>query len=435
MAALRRGILAAACLVPLATGAEAQVTFEEVLASPDDPDLNIAYARQEIAAGRLQSAASVLERLLLKQPEWDAARLAYGIVLYRLRDNLGAIRELVKLEGRDLPGAQEADRLKYLRLAQGADAALRISGTTALGLRVDSNPSAAASGGSGVTSPIPRETDVAITSASTLRAEYDLGTDPAITAFATIAGELRHFFDTSSARIATRNATAGLTFQGAAPGGSLEVSVFGLGGVALQDYDLFARRAGLGTSFAYDLADGRSRTRILGGVSGVYESFDNTAFTGIADDRNGWLTTLDAGVQHFVTDAHRLSAGIAYGRKNAENDGFSYDRVTLSAGYLALLGGGVYSDTKLSYSDLDYDAPNGFQTFAFAREDRTWRARTALGSPLATIFETVDVELPTFVGDIVVQAGVTWTDRSSNVARYDFHNVSGDLLLIKRFQF
>ena len=411
--------------------AHAQVSFDEVLAAPDDPELNLAYARQEIAAGRLQSAASVLERMLLSQPDWDAARLTYGIVLYRLQDNLGAIREFVKLEDRNLPARQEADRLRYLRLAQNGDNALRISGSQAIGLRYDDNPTAAGQATAAFVPPLAQDGDFAATSYSVLRAEYDFGTDPAITAFATVGGSLRHYFDTSSSRISNNQVRAGLTYRP----GNLELSVFAIGDFVSQDYDLFSRSAGFGGAFAYDVADGRSRTRVLGGVSGIRQDYDDTEFTGLADERNGWLVSTDLGVQHFVTDAHRFSAGIAYSRKNARDDGFSYDRTTLSAGYLGLLGKGVYTDNSIAWTALDYDAPFAPQTGQVRREDRTWRVRTALGAPVGTLFTSVGLEAPRFVEDLVLQGGLTYTDRSSNVSRFDFDNVGADLLLIRRFQF
>ena len=70
------------------------IAFEEILAAPNDLQLNLDYARQEVKSGRLQQAAAALERLLLIKPNWDSVRLFYGVVLYRLDDMGGAIREL-----------------------------------------------------------------------------------------------------------------------------------------------------------------------------------------------------------------------------------------------------------------------------------------------------------------------------------------------------
>ena len=107
----------------MSPSAQAQVTYQQILANPDDLKLNLEYARQAVASGRLQEAASALERLLLHRPNWDAVRLFYALVLYRLGNLDGSKRELEKLEGRGLSAKQEADRVKYLALINkiGAD--------------------------------------------------------------------------------------------------------------------------------------------------------------------------------------------------------------------------------------------------------------------------------------------------------------------------
>ena len=272
---------------------------------------------------------------------------------------------------------------------------------------------------------------MALTAGTALRAEYDLGTGRGDYLFATASGRLRDYFDTDSANLASLDATAGAAlFLGQA-----QLSVFGIYGDDFQDYDRFRTDAGAGATLAFESTTRRTRTRYTLGASGVYENYGRTRFSGIGDDRDGWQVAGSLGIAHYITDRHRLSLSGLYERKNAENKGFSYDRGTVSAGYLVLLGSGVYSDTTLSYSHLDYDRPNGFQTFAFAREDEAYRLRTALGSPLETIFGLADIELPPALGSVVVQGGLTYTNRQSNVARYDFDNVGVDILLIKRFRF
>ena len=90
MVSIRIKRFAFAASVAVSTGflapmtAQAEITYEQILAAPDDSKLNLAYARQ----------AAALERLLLARPNWDSVRLFYGFVLYRLDDMTGAKREL-----------------------------------------------------------------------------------------------------------------------------------------------------------------------------------------------------------------------------------------------------------------------------------------------------------------------------------------------------
>jgi len=90
-------LAAAAC--PLCAGtAPAEVTFEQVLARPDDPDLNYRYALARVEAGDLLPALSALERVIAAAPKRYEALLVHALVLYRLESLDEASRELEVLE-------------------------------------------------------------------------------------------------------------------------------------------------------------------------------------------------------------------------------------------------------------------------------------------------------------------------------------------------
>lgn len=84
------------------------VTFEQVLANPDNQDLNLHYASQKAKQGDYLSAASALERMLYSQPNWDSARVFYAVVLEKLDDKMGVVRELELLQGRSLSAHQRS---------------------------------------------------------------------------------------------------------------------------------------------------------------------------------------------------------------------------------------------------------------------------------------------------------------------------------------
>ena len=83
-------------------------TFDEVLAAPDDPAINTAYAKAQIAAGNFIFAAAAYERLLLGQPDDDVTRVAYAEVLLNLDDPVTAGQELAKLRTITLTAEQQA---------------------------------------------------------------------------------------------------------------------------------------------------------------------------------------------------------------------------------------------------------------------------------------------------------------------------------------
>jgi hypothetical protein len=113
------GLLFAVAFVVLGAAparAEGGPTFEQVLAAPDDVELNYDYARSEADAGNLLNAAAAMERVLDASPQWDEARLYYAVLLFRLDDIQGARGQLRLLEDAHLNKRQrrQADEYRHL---------------------------------------------------------------------------------------------------------------------------------------------------------------------------------------------------------------------------------------------------------------------------------------------------------------------------------
>src|SRR5262245_18416589 len=70
------------------------VTWEQVMARPDDLDLNYRFAQTQVRQGNLKGAAGTLERMLLVNPNLPKIRLFYALVLFRLGDLNESEREL-----------------------------------------------------------------------------------------------------------------------------------------------------------------------------------------------------------------------------------------------------------------------------------------------------------------------------------------------------
>ncbi|MBM4416291.1 MAG: tetratricopeptide repeat protein [Chloroflexi bacterium] len=77
------------------------VDYADVLARPNDIELNYAWAQTQVLRGDIKGASNTLERLLLVAPANARLRLLYAIVLFRLERLDEAERELVLV--RDLP--------------------------------------------------------------------------------------------------------------------------------------------------------------------------------------------------------------------------------------------------------------------------------------------------------------------------------------------
>lgn len=117
-------------------------SFGELLANISDPELNLRYAEGQVAEGRLDLAATTLERILLQRPDLDQVRLFYAAVLYRL-DQIGeAEQEFRILQNRPLAASQQADVQRYLKLIEDRRKPLKGSVSLSAGLHYDDNRNA-----------------------------------------------------------------------------------------------------------------------------------------------------------------------------------------------------------------------------------------------------------------------------------------------------
>ncbi|MEO0959231.1 MAG: hypothetical protein AAFY66_12340, partial [Pseudomonadota bacterium] len=82
----------------------ARIPFGAILQDPDNLDLTVAYARQEIDAGNLPGASAALERLLILYPAENTVRLLYAVTLFRLDQVAEAEREFAAVDPGQLSG-------------------------------------------------------------------------------------------------------------------------------------------------------------------------------------------------------------------------------------------------------------------------------------------------------------------------------------------
>jgi len=409
----------------IATAAET-ISYDQILAQPDDAGLNLEYARQQVAVGNLQQASAALERLLLVKPNWDSVRLFYGVVLYRLDDLAGAKRELALLEGRDLSPTQERERRKYLQLATQASKKVRMSARFSLGARTDSNPGR-------LNEDIDffgleDGSDSAVTGIGQFRVEADLSNGRGEFVFFQVGGVFNQYFEIDQADYVHAPAKAGITFHGV--GRVITPFVFASAST-VQDED-FRREFGGGLDTTWSLTpnvdwflNGRAR----------YQNYDETSFSFVGDRRDGWLYEGETGFRWRPSDRQTFTVSGYWGRKEADADGFSYDKGKIEFSSLTLLGGGFFLNARASYTRTDYDEIDFFSSFSEVREDDRIYGRLALGAPLGAIFSGADLELPDAISDIVAQIGVSYTDQESSISKYDFENWSADLLFTKRIAF
>jgi len=136
--------------------ADADVTFEQVLRSPDDVELNERFALRQIREGDLRGAATTLERVLLVDPTRYRTRLLFGVVLVRLDDAADAARELdAVLAVPDLPRAVRDEAADYRKQAASRQRDSHFDARLTFGFGYDDNRNAAPDGDLRLASGIP----------------------------------------------------------------------------------------------------------------------------------------------------------------------------------------------------------------------------------------------------------------------------------------
>lgn len=422
------------CVIAPATADADNVSFEEILANPDDLELNLRYARQQIATGRLEQSAATLERMLLLEPEWDSARLLYAIVLFRLDDLKGSKRELLILQERDLTARQQSEVARYLGLVTAKDKTTRITGSIALGGRVDSNPGRASADNSGLAAGVPvtltadERIDAAFSANSHIRLEHDLQNGRGDYLFAQVNGWINEYGKVNTADYMSGQFKAGVVvFRN-----NLKITPYAKVRTVALSHEGFFTEYGGGAALGYTISP---MIELLGNGSVVYQDFRTTSISTVGNARDGELYTFGGGTRLRFTETDTLSAQGFYLRKNARNASFAYDAYELSLQYLTLLGRGIYLVADGSFRRTEYDAPDPRYSPTIMRSDDLYRTRVAIGSPLSTVFSAFGTELPEGLAEINLQVagGYSWQD--SNIPNLNINNWSGEVVLIKRFAF
>lgn len=111
-------LVVAALLAPLLpfSAAQAEITYADILADPDNPSLNQQFARQRLEQGDAKAALAAVERVLVAEPTNLGARLFRAEILAALGADLQAEGELLALAAMPLPDSIKA-RVNALQAA------------------------------------------------------------------------------------------------------------------------------------------------------------------------------------------------------------------------------------------------------------------------------------------------------------------------------
>ena len=354
---------------PNAQGPNAQgeggppVTFQQVLKNPDDVDLNLRYARQQIDAGNLTSAAGTLERILIKAPSADRVRLLYGIVLYRLGHAGEAEQELQAVTRSALPSGERATLDEFrTRVAREQRRVVGSVGVTA-GLHYDTNRNAFPTGGDVQVNLGGRPTTFNVSGSENgdvgqllmLDGRLDVATDlqrlPGISfeAAGLIDNQVEEDeLDVKSGmlRVETRyladfvEVVPRATYRQITLGGEQYIRNPGSGRLRL--------RRPLGAD---------QRLVLFGDATLGYESFTEVERAPFAEEQDGRYITLGPGFSYTPWNSLTLGAQYSFTDKNADVDFEAFQSHRLEASAQYVVSAGVYLSARGSVTHREYDAP------------------------------------------------------------------------------
>ena len=418
-------VVSAMAAAPCATAAAAP-DFDQVVAAPDDPQLNLDYATAQAKAGNLLEAAAALERVIAIHPEWDGARLLYAVVLYRLGDSQGASVQLAQVHTEALTPLQRAEAEKYR--SQIAQSRSRYSLHATLSAGINSQTDAAGALAVQVNSffNTPRQSGSARTFAGSVDGAVKFGDVSPYSVYGSVAGLDMAQVSGPDQHFQWVEGQAGLAF-------SQGRQSWRIGAVA-RDYRLFEAQylteVGARAAWGYRL-NPADTIGVAGEITKqTYKTPTDDAFVGIDGTHNGNHYDLAFSLEHRFSAQSLLNAELGFEDKEAVYNPFAYRAVRLQADYRAGFARGVYVDAS---GGVRYDQYKAFDAFFFGitRRDTGYNARLALGAPISAFTHagaTGDIR-----ENIVIEAAVSQNERDTIQPLLNYRSTAAELRVIWRF--
>jgi hypothetical protein len=405
------------------------VTWEEVMAHPDDIQLNYRYARQQVRRGDLKGAAATLERILMVDPDQHEVRLFYAVVLYRLDNMAEASRELDSLQTLPLPGAlrQEADR--YVLAVRNRAQRTQVSGSLSTGFEYDTNRNAAPASGQALFDDTPilltgssqRRDDTSILLMANAGIRHDLGSQAGHEIFANFNYYQAEQTLDKMLNLKAYSGQAGGVYKGGFFKATPELIIDDVElaqSTFLHDY---------GADVRFDIPYLR-KTNFFFEVKDVMQQYMATTDIPTAAQRTGVQVDFTAGSEHLLGPSMKFGTLLGYSRKDAEQDYWAFSRWVAGVNHAWLMGKGTF---LLSSFTFDYDIYNGWDpmltpTAQIMRRDKTMRASATVGGPLAFIHPRLN--------DLVWTFTYEYYQALSNVMNYAYSNNKIAAMLTYRWE-
>lgn len=411
----------------------APVTYENVLADPDNEDLNYRYAGTQIGKGDLKGAAATLERLLLVNPALARVRLLYAIVLFRL-DNLDeAERAFQAVAGMKIPPSLRDEVDDYLRQIRLRRKRTRMAASITAGFQYDTNRNASPSSKRRLLADTPvivsgtsrKRPDTSVIGVQSVEITHDLGMQGGHQVW----GSFDHY-------IAEQTYVDDLDIQsfGLEAGANLYTGPFTIVPSGFTNHirlsrETFLRTHGFNVTVERPVSP---KLNLLGGFRWAWEDYVPIYENLASPEREGDVRVLTYGGKYVLNPRMRLSVIGTFTDKNAKATYFDYEGFAFQVTHTWLLGWGQFLTTSLTQGINTYDNADTAISVV-TRQDEQYRARMTYGIPVDLM--TLQMLPKSIVRDLILTFTVEQFRSDSNVTNYSYRNTKASAMLTKSFEF
>jgi hypothetical protein len=414
------------------------VTYPQVLAHPDDPEINIRWARTQIDRGDLKGASATLERMLLLNPNQPAVRALYGVVLFRLGSYVEAGDQFHLLDKVDMSPDSRREIDEYLAQIERKLRSTHYWAIGSIGAEYDTNRNLSPVSAT-LSAPIlpptlfagPAVADWGLIAVGALGMEQDIGQQGRLqwTADGTI-------FEDDQARVKELDLTAALArtgliwhtdFADIAP--NLVASAIWLG----SGQQFYYQALGADISATRTLAVLDRRVTVFADVEALDEIFHTVAIDPTASQSSGAHYQLEAGAHYRVGNGVTLTAAWQGTIKDAQIPGLAYDGNNFILAGQWVFAPGQFFDTAIQYGVFPYLGVDPAVDPIHTRRDNLFDARLGYGIGLDHLLSGVG-DASQFAG-FTLSIAVEEIRDQSTVANFTNNDFRVLTLLTKRLDF
>ncbi len=410
------------------------VTYEDVLADPDNIELNYKYAKAQIAVNNLRQAAATLERILMVNPALPRVRLTYAVVLYRLDNLPEAQRELEALQGLPMPASLKAEIKEYIKRIKSSRRLTNVKGRLGFGWQYDNNRNAAPESDTRLFFGTPlrlvtgtRQSDTSMIFQAQAGITRDLQMQGGHDIFVNLG-----YYRAEQTADDTEVAPDILDLQAYTWdfGGNIKSGRYGtftprvkFNYVSLEE-NTYLRTRGVDFGWARPI---NPRWSLFAGIGTEFQEFIDNPTVTVADERTGQQTNVRLGTHILITPRQRLTFQYQHTDKDARRRYNAYKREGFSGSHALVLPKGMFWLTSLTVNRDEYDQADATVDATLPRRDIGTRFGFTLGVPL-------DIIAPP-LKDLLWTANWDYFNSSSNIVNYEYENHKFNTMLTYKFDY